>query len=68
LYVHCEVVCDTYVYQLGNISVSVTPPAFAGHALLKTIVNVTFDHIFGVELFTVLVTDKSACVGALGIS
>ena len=56
---------DTYVYQLGNISVSVTPPAFAGHALFSTIVNITFDPTVGVELFTALVTDRSACgVGA----
>ena len=54
---------DTYVYQLGNISVSVTQPAFAGHALLNTIVNVTFDQTVGVGLFTTFVTDKSAICG-----
>ncbi|MEI8252864.1 MAG: hypothetical protein WCG25_03850 [bacterium] len=40
---------------------SVTLFAVYGQALLRIIVNVTFDHTVGVELFTVLVTDKSAC-------
>jgi len=68
LYVHCEAVCDIYVYPLGSKSVSVTPHAFAGHALLSTIVNVTLVHTVGVGLFTTFVTDKSACVGASGTS
>ena len=63
LYVPCDAVCDTYVYPFGNRSVNVTLFAACGHALLSTIVNVTFDPIVGVELFTVLVTDKSACCG-----
>jgi len=60
VYIHCDVLCETYVYPFGNISLSVTHHALLGHALFKIIVNVTLLQTTGVVLLTVLVTDRSA--------